>query len=91
MAWSYSDYESQTSNTARLTRLRSHIDEVNAKVSLAMAAGSNSQDASSLVRYLNDVLHPRRQELEAKLAEIESTDPRVTSAFTIGRPARSPS
>jgi len=85
MAWSYSDYEEQTTNATRLTALRRHISEVNVKVSANLSsAGGDGRQSDPLVNYLRD-LNTRRRELEKKVGGVDSDDPRVTSGFTRGR------
>lgn len=65
MAWTYADYESQATNTLRLTRLRLHIDEVEAAISADVSGAEFSRSAATLERKL-DRLHRRRDELERK-------------------------
>lgn len=64
MAWSYQDYEAQTTDADRLTRLRLHIGEVQAAIRPNVEADGDAVSSEHLVRYLNDVLVPRRRELE---------------------------
>ena len=53
MAWTYSDWRSQATDTARLSRLRLHMDEVGAKVAAAVSDGGASRSTSDLVAYLD--------------------------------------
>jgi hypothetical protein len=84
MAYTYHDYEEQTSDALRLTRLRRHISEVNAKVSANLASGGDSRQTDPLTRYL-ETLHKRRGELEAKAGTVDGDSPRVRAGFTRGR------
>lgn len=63
MAWTYHDYESQTTDTDRLTRLRLHISEVSLAMTVDVSADGKSRSAGSLRTYLAD-LQTRRRELE---------------------------
>lgn len=63
VAWTYHDYEEQTSDTARLTRLRLHIGEVSAAMTADVTADGKSRSAGNLRAYLAD-LQTRRRELE---------------------------
>lgn len=86
MAWEYNDYEEQSTNAARLTRLRRHITEVGASIQANLTSGADSRTTDVLQRHMNDVLHPRRRELEKLVTVIEADDPRVRAGFTRGRP-----
>ena len=63
MAWSYADYETESTDAARLTKLRQHIAEVEAAVGADTSAHGYSRSNSSLESKLTR-LHQRRQELE---------------------------
>lgn len=63
MAWTYNDFESQSSDAARLSRLRLHLTEVRAEVFADIGSESKSRSNSVLVQYLAQ-LEDRRKELE---------------------------
>lgn len=64
MAYTYGDYESQSTDALRLARLRLHIAEVTQKISAATSGDGMSRDPSSLVTYMEQ-LQTRRRELES--------------------------
>ena len=84
MAWSYSDWESQSTDAARLTRLRQHLDEIHAVMDASMGGPVSSINFDTLNNYLK-YLSERRRELEAKVGEVDSDSPKVTSGFTRAR------
>jgi len=86
MAWTYSDYESQDTDSDRLSRLRLHIAEVSAAISAAMTSAGNSRDPQVLQRYMEETLQRRRRELEAKVGSVDASDKRKTASFTRARP-----
>lgn len=53
MAWTYSDWRSQSTDSARLTRLRQHMDEVNAQIAAAVSDGGASRSTADLVSLLD--------------------------------------
>jgi len=61
--WSYSDFESQSTNTLRLQYLRLHIAEVEDAITATVGADGKSRDAAVLESKLNR-LTERRKELE---------------------------
>ncbi len=63
MAWTYNDFESQTTDADRLSRLRLHLTEVRAEVFADIGSESKSRSNSVLVQYLQQ-LEDRRKELE---------------------------
>lgn len=87
MGWTYSDYESQATPALRLTKLRLHINEVNAVMGKELTVGMRSERSESLQTHLEKTLYPRLRELEKdadsdRLAESS----RVKAGFTRGRP-----
>lgn len=64
MAWTYHDFEEQTTSATRLTRLRQHISEVNQKIQANLSSGADRRENDVLERYLTNVLSKRRAELE---------------------------
>ena len=62
MAWTYSDWITQTDDGARLTRLRLHIQEVSNKIRREVGAGDMSQSSRAVREYL-DSLHKREEAL----------------------------
>jgi hypothetical protein len=62
--WSYADFESQSTDTERLTRLRLHISEVEAAIVPDMSAHGMSQS--------NQVLESKLTRLYNRLAQLES-------------------
>lgn len=85
MAWTYHDFEEQTDDSARLTRLRQHITEVNQKIQSNMRTEAGEKENTHLVAYLRH-LDGRRAQLEARVGTVGRSDPRVRSGFTRGRP-----
>lgn len=64
MAWTYADYEEQSTDALRLARLRQHISEVSQAMGPSVSADGKSRDTGSLATYLG-MLRDRRKELEA--------------------------
>lgn len=62
--WSYSAFESQSTNTLRLSMLRSHIAEIEDAITATVGADGKSRDAQVLENKLNR-LTARRRELES--------------------------
>jgi len=62
--WTYHAFEEEATDSARLTMLRRHITEVNAKMNADISASGYSRSTSTLQQYLKE-LHDRRKELEA--------------------------
>ena len=85
MAWEFHDYAEQTTDQARLTRLRKHITEVNQKIQANLSSGDQSRNNELLVDYRQQ-LNNERVELEKKVGTLDSTSPKVTAGFTQGRP-----
>lgn len=52
MAWTYSDWDQQTTPAARLSRLSLHIKEVTDKIAANVSADGKSRDSSSLNQLL---------------------------------------
>lgn len=72
MAWTYNDWPTQTTAAARLSRLREHITEVSAKISLETSSDGHSRSSSTLQTYLDSLFdHERR--LEARTGEAASS------------------
>lgn len=63
--WTYSDWTSQSTVAAQLTRLRLHITEVSNKVGNERAADGYSVGSGSLSQYLT-LLMAQQDRLEAK-------------------------
>jgi hypothetical protein len=55
LAWTYSDWITQTTDSTRLTRLRLHIQEVSDKITQEVSSGGNSRSSSALQAYLADI------------------------------------
>lgn len=53
MAWTYNDWDEQTTNDLRLTRLRSHISEVTSEIGADVSADGKSRSSGSLTAYLD--------------------------------------
>lgn len=64
MAWTYSDWTSQTTATARLTRLRLHMTEVADKISNERSGDGVSRGSGSLTQYY-DGLRSQAERLES--------------------------
>jgi len=67
MAWTYSNWTSQSTSAARLTRLRLHVTEVSDKVGQELAADGKSVGSSALQAYLGALL-TRMDKLEGRSA-----------------------
>lgn len=67
MAWTYSAFESEATDAARLTMLRQHIGEVRAKMGVDTNGADMAVAFGSLQQYI-DSLDKRRMELERKVA-----------------------
>lgn len=86
MAWTYYDYESQSTTAEKRARLELHIAEVSAEVGPDLSIAGRSRTHSALVSYL--------QQLQARLKELEvdttvgytTASVKARSAFTYGRP-----
>lgn len=87
MAWSYQDYESQSTNAARLTRLRLHIGEVSAYIGVDMSSAAGSVSHGGLTQYLQ-MLSKRRAELEQLTGAYDSDSPAATGTMVRIRPVR---
>lgn len=85
MAWTYADYSSQTSDSARLTRLRLHIDEVEAAVNADSSSTLGSASYSSLNAKL-ERLYKERARLEAKVGAVDSDSAQAKATFIRGFP-----
>lgn len=72
MAWSYADYETQTTDALRLSRLRLHIAEVEAAIDADLTAMGRGVAHQTLNDKMNR-LQKRRAELEAIVAATDST------------------
>lgn len=59
-AWTYHDYLEQSTLALRITRLRQHMSEVNARVSAAVSAGGKSRSTADLVAYLQHLARQLR-------------------------------
>lgn len=55
MAYTYHDWREQTTDAARLTRLRQHMTEVSAGIAAAVSDGGASRDSSNLTAYLDQL------------------------------------
>lgn len=87
MAWTYGDYETQTSDALRLSQLRLHIGEVNAQIHADYAAGGRSYNSAHLTTYLSSVLMPRLKELQSTAdSGVDADSVRVSASFTRARP-----
>jgi len=85
MAWIYHDYDEQSTDSARLARLRMHISEVNQQIQSNLSNGDQSKDNGLLVEYRKQLIEERKQ-LESKAGTVDSDSPKVKAAFTYGRP-----
>lgn len=77
MAWTYADWESQTSDASRLSRLRLHIAEVVQHVGPEVAGGGMSKGSSSLTSYLRD--------LRSEATRLQERVERSTGGVTLAR------
>jgi len=85
MAWTYSDWDSQSTPTARLTRLRLHLAEVGDCITAAMTSQAENYDPRTLGTYY-EALQKEKQLLLPQVSEVAADDPRVTAGFVRGRP-----
>lgn len=65
MAWSYSDWLTESYGSTRLSKLRSHIQEVSDALSAELTAGAQSRSTHAVQRYLDTLLAklPREERL----------------------------
>ena len=56
MAWTYSDWITQSTLTTRLSRLRLHIQEVSAKIDIEIAGDGKSRASATLGRYYEKLI-----------------------------------
>ena len=85
MAWTYHDYEEQSTDTLRLARLRQHISEVSAQIQASVKSPAGER-ANEVLKDYRKQLDARRIELETTVGTLSSDDVRVRAAFTRGRP-----
>lgn len=86
MAYTYSDWVTQTTRSTRITRLRLHIQEVSDLISAKQQFGERDYDPEVLQRYYDS--------LTEQLAKLDPTgtggsttdDPRYQAGITRGRP-----
>lgn len=64
MAWTYSDWHSQSTDSARLTRLRLYMSELESAITAGVSADGKSIDADVIERRL-DKLAKERDRLAA--------------------------
>ena len=84
MAWTYSNWESQSTYVLKKSVLEQHIAEVSAELGPNLTTAGRARDNQPLVDYLN-LLYGRLDKLNADVA-IPDTSPRVRSMFIRGRP-----
>lgn len=85
MAWTYSDYVTYDYGATRLSRFRSHIQEVSDKISAEMSAGGRSRSTNALQSYLNSLLAREEQEVSSNKAAAGTR-----TVFTRARPRPTP-
>ena len=68
MAWTYSDYVTYDYGSTRLSRFRSHIQEVSDVISAEMSSGSDSYAASNRRAYLESLRKAESREIAASNA-----------------------
>ena len=64
--WDYDDYITLTDQSAKLTRLRLHIQEVSARIRNSTSADGKSSDSHTLMEYLK-VLKAEESSLSSSL------------------------
>lgn len=74
MAWTYSAFEEEPTDAARLAMLRQHITEVRAKIDVDVSDGEVSVNRGSLTNYLAS-LNKRREELEHRAGRASRPGP----------------
>jgi hypothetical protein len=67
VAWTYSDYESQSTDAARLSRLRLHKQEITDQIAKDYAVAGRSVQTAHLVSYISTIVDPRLRELESRV------------------------
>jgi hypothetical protein len=86
MAWTYSDWVTQTMRSTRIARLRAHVQEVSDQITAAQQFGEREYDPEVLQRYYAGLLE--------QLAKLDPTgtggaitdDPRFAGSVLRGRP-----
>lgn len=61
MAWTYSDWVTQTTAASKLTRLRLHIQEVSDRITESMSADGVSHNAADIRQYLDSLKRDERE------------------------------
>jgi hypothetical protein len=69
MAWTYADYETQTTDTDRLLRLRLHMAEVSDQITADITAGGGKSRSSASLTTYRAMLAERLQELERRTGQ----------------------
>lgn len=72
MSWTYSDFEQQSTDSARLTRLRLHLEEVADAISANVASQGHSRSSDPNFNYWSE-LNRRREVLETSRAGTRSS------------------
>lgn len=81
MAWTYADYATQTTMTAKIARLDQHIAEVSAAVAADISSDGKSRSSQVLVTLL-DQLEKKRDKYAA---HPEATGVGVSGGPTVSR------
>lgn len=79
MAWTYSDWTSQATDAARLTRLNLHITEVSDAVGREIDADGKRVSSAAVQQYLDTLLR-QRERLESRTAGGSSVNGGVSFA-----------
>lgn len=74
MAWTYADFEQQTTDAAKLSRLNLHIAEVRNKYGGKQSASGGGMSLSIDTGYLSG-LEARRSELESRVRRFSGRSP----------------
>lgn len=86
MAWTYSNWVTQTTTAAQLVALRAHIKEVSDEISARLATEGKSYDPQPLGDYLKELLRQLATLAQNEAPADLANSARARAAFTRGRP-----
>lgn len=86
MAWTYSDWVTQTTRAARITRLRAHVQEVSDQITAAQQFGQREYDPEVLQRYYDTLLETLDKIDPTGTGGAITDDPRYSGSVVRGRP-----
>lgn len=85
MAWTYHDFEEQTTIAAKIARLEQHLTEVQAKILEDVSLDGSERSSRGLISYREGLIE-RLEALQEQSGEVVSDDARSSSSFTRGIP-----